>query len=264
MLRDEPLEQLGAHSDQRLAFHCPCTLQHAQKLGGAVESLLQRLGFHLTAVPDSHLCCGSAGTYSLTQPALARQLRDDKLQALESGQPDLIAPPISAARATSTAPAGPRYGTGSKCWKPPCPEPHAPGARHAAQSRTGSRRSPPHPRRRPRRGPAPPVGGEHRRGRRRRPSPGPGTPRRLRADQCYIATEKARTAALGRRETKAYEDMVNGGRSAFLSAPLLTSLEGGVPIRVGGQVVGAVGVSGVKAGEDAQVALAGAACLERD
>ncbi|MFJ3117664.1 heme-binding protein [Pseudomonas protegens] len=80
----------------------------------------------------------------------------------------------------------------------------------------------------------------------------------------YIATEKARTAALGRRETKAYEDMVNGGRSAFLSAPLLTSLEGGVPIRVGGQVVGAVGVSGVKAGEDAQVALAGAACLERD
>ncbi|WP_047285632.1 heme-binding protein [Pseudomonas protegens] len=78
----------------------------------------------------------------------------------------------------------------------------------------------------------------------------------------YIATEKARTAALGRRETKAYEDMVNGGRSAFLSAPLLTSLEGGVPIRVGGQVVGAVGVSGVKSDEDAQVALAGAACLE--
>ncbi|RBJ78232.1 glycolate oxidase iron-sulfur subunit [Pseudomonas sp. MWU12-2534b] len=90
VLRDEPLEQLGAHSDQRLAFHCPCTLQHAQKLGGAVESLLQRLGFHLIAVPDSHLCCGSAGTYSLTQPALARQLRDDKLRALESGQPDLI------------------------------------------------------------------------------------------------------------------------------------------------------------------------------
>ena len=80
----------------------------------------------------------------------------------------------------------------------------------------------------------------------------------------YIATEKASTAALGRRETKAYEDMVNGGRSAFLSAPLLTSLEGGVPIRVGGQVVGAVGVSGVKSGEDAQVALAGAACLEGD
>jgi len=90
VLHNEPVEQLGVHSEQRLAFHCPCTLQHAQKLGGAVESLLQRLGFNLTAVPDSHLCCGSAGTYSLTQPELARQLRDDKLRALESGRPDLI------------------------------------------------------------------------------------------------------------------------------------------------------------------------------
>ncbi|MCY1356533.1 heme-degrading [compost metagenome] len=77
----------------------------------------------------------------------------------------------------------------------------------------------------------------------------------------YIATEKARTAALGRRESKGYEDMVNGGRSAFLSAPLLTSLEGGVPVLVDGQVVGAVGVSGVKAEQDAQVARAGAQCL---
>ncbi|WP_223416143.1 MULTISPECIES: heme-binding protein [unclassified Pseudomonas] len=77
----------------------------------------------------------------------------------------------------------------------------------------------------------------------------------------YIATEKARTSALGRRESKGYEDMVNGGRFAFLSAPLLTSLEGGVPIIVDGQVVGAVGVSGVKAEQDAQVARAGAQCL---
>ncbi|WP_397459025.1 heme-binding protein [Pseudomonas asplenii] len=77
----------------------------------------------------------------------------------------------------------------------------------------------------------------------------------------YIALEKARTAALGRRESKAYEDMVNGGRSAFLSAPLLTSLEGGVPIRFEGQVIGAVGVSGVKAAQDAQVAAAGAGSL---
>jgi glc operon protein GlcG len=73
----------------------------------------------------------------------------------------------------------------------------------------------------------------------------------------YIATEKARTSALGRRESKGYEDMVNGGRSAFLSAPLLTALEGGVPILVEGQVIGAVGVSGVKAEQDAQVAKAG-------
>ena len=78
----------------------------------------------------------------------------------------------------------------------------------------------------------------------------------------YIATEKARTSALGRRESKGYEEMVNGGRSAFLSAPLLTSLEGGVPIIVDGQVIGAVGVSGVKAEQDAQVAKAGAQSLK--
>ncbi|MFG6206130.1 glycolate oxidase subunit GlcF [Pseudomonas retamae] len=90
VLGDEPLEQLGIESTQRLAFHCPCTLQHAQKLGGAVEALLGRLGFNLTTVPDSHLCCGSAGTYSLTQPELSRQLRDNKLNALESGNPEVI------------------------------------------------------------------------------------------------------------------------------------------------------------------------------
>ncbi|QHF39842.1 MULTISPECIES: heme-binding protein [unclassified Pseudomonas] len=78
----------------------------------------------------------------------------------------------------------------------------------------------------------------------------------------YIATEKARTSALGRRESKSYEDMVNAGRYAFLSAPLLTSLEGGVPIVFDGQVIGAVGVSGVKPEQDAQVAKAGAQSLK--
>ena len=91
VLRAELLELLGPHGDLRLAFHCPCTLQHAQKLGGAVEDVLRRLGFHLTEVPDAHLCCGSAGTYSITQPELSRQLRDNKLNALESGHPDVIA-----------------------------------------------------------------------------------------------------------------------------------------------------------------------------
>ncbi|SDS34683.1 glycolate oxidase subunit GlcF [Pseudomonas oryzae] len=90
VLRDEPLEPLGKGSGQRLAFHCPCTLQHAQKLGGAVEAILGRLGFDLASVPDSHLCCGSAGTYSLTQPELSRQLRDNRLDALESGKPAVI------------------------------------------------------------------------------------------------------------------------------------------------------------------------------
>jgi glc operon protein GlcG len=78
----------------------------------------------------------------------------------------------------------------------------------------------------------------------------------------YIAPEKARTSALGRRESKVYEDMINGGRTSFLSAPLLQGmLEGGVPILVDGQVVGAVGVSGVTSAQDAQIAKAGIAAL---
>ncbi len=77
----------------------------------------------------------------------------------------------------------------------------------------------------------------------------------------YIGQEKARAAALGRRETKRYEDMINQGRTAFLSAPLQGMLEGGVPIIVDGQVIGAVGVSGVQSSEDAQIAKAGIAVL---
>ncbi|MDH2245506.1 heme-binding protein [Pseudomonas sp. GD03855] len=77
----------------------------------------------------------------------------------------------------------------------------------------------------------------------------------------YIATEKARSSALGRRETKGYEDMVNNGRTAFLSAPVVCSLEGGVPVVVDGQVIGSVGVSGVTAAQDAQIAKAGVAAL---
>ena len=91
VLAREPLETLGVRTDKRLAFHCPCTLQHAQKLGGSVEAVLKRVGFSLTAVPDGHLCCGSAGTYSITQPELSRQLGDRKMDALDSGKPQLIA-----------------------------------------------------------------------------------------------------------------------------------------------------------------------------
>jgi len=76
-----------------------------------------------------------------------------------------------------------------------------------------------------------------------------------------IAPAKARTAALGRRESKGYEDMINQGRTAFLSVPLTAMLEGGVPIIVDGQCVGAVGVSGVKSNEDVQIARAGIAAL---
>ena len=78
----------------------------------------------------------------------------------------------------------------------------------------------------------------------------------------HIAPAKARTAALGRRESKLYEDTINNGRMSFLSAPTLEGmLEGGVPIIVDGHVIGAVGVSGVKSTEDAQIAKAGIAAL---
>jgi len=74
----------------RVAFHSPCTLQHGLKITNAVEPLLTRLGYELTHVPDEHLCCGSAGTYSLLQKELSRQLRTNKLTALESDQPEQI------------------------------------------------------------------------------------------------------------------------------------------------------------------------------
>jgi glc operon protein GlcG len=81
------------------------------------------------------------------------------------------------------------------------------------------------------------------------------------ASTAEMATGKARTAALGRRETKLYEDMIRNGRVAFLSAPMTAMLEGGVPIVVGTDIVGAVGVSGVKSEQDAAVARAGIAAL---
>jgi hypothetical protein len=78
----------------------------------------------------------------------------------------------------------------------------------------------------------------------------------------HIAPAKARTSALGLRESKIYEEMINGGRMSFLSAPVLEGmLEGGVPIMKDGQCLGAVGVSGVKSSEDAQVARAGISAI---
>jgi glc operon protein GlcG len=76
-----------------------------------------------------------------------------------------------------------------------------------------------------------------------------------------LAPEKARSSALGRRTSKSMEDMINGGRYSFLSAPVQGMLEGGEPIMVDGQCLGAVGVSGVKSSEDAQIARAGIAAL---
>jgi glycolate oxidase iron-sulfur subunit len=74
----------------RVVFHPPCTLQHGQQIRGVVEELLQRLGAEVLPFDERHLCCGSAGSYSLLQPALAGRLRDRKLRALEAPQPDAI------------------------------------------------------------------------------------------------------------------------------------------------------------------------------
>jgi len=79
-----------ATSRQRIAFHPPCTLQHGLKITGKVEALLAEMGYELTPVPDSHLCCGSAGTYSILQPELSRRLQANKIAALTSGHPVAI------------------------------------------------------------------------------------------------------------------------------------------------------------------------------
>ena len=76
---------------QKVAWHPPCTLQHGQRLTGIVERLLTKAGHELVPVKDAHLCCGSAGTYSVLQPELADRLRRDKLAQLTAGQPDVIA-----------------------------------------------------------------------------------------------------------------------------------------------------------------------------
>jgi glycolate oxidase iron-sulfur subunit len=73
-----------------LAFHAPCTLQHGQKLRGGIEAHMRTLGFDIRAGAESHLCCGSAGTYSVLQPALAEQLRDRKLADLAKLEPYAI------------------------------------------------------------------------------------------------------------------------------------------------------------------------------
>jgi len=74
-----------------IAFHSPCSLQHGLKIVGTVEAILRDAGFTLTPVPDSHLCCGSAGTYSILEPELSKRLLHAKVSALTSGQPAEIA-----------------------------------------------------------------------------------------------------------------------------------------------------------------------------
>ncbi len=81
----------SAVSQGKLAFHSPCSLQHGLKIKGVIEALLTVAGYELTPVADAHLCCGSAGTYSVLQPALSQKLRSNKLVALNAGSPRLVA-----------------------------------------------------------------------------------------------------------------------------------------------------------------------------
>lgn len=87
------IEQLDQHigKHRKIVFHPPCTLQHGLKLAGTVEKILSHVGFDLLPVNDSHLCCGSAGTYSLFQPEISNQLRANKLNALQQHTPEIIA-----------------------------------------------------------------------------------------------------------------------------------------------------------------------------
>ncbi len=91
VLAREDLNALQMDANKRIAFQSPCTLQHGQQLNGVVEGILARLGFQLTPVANPHLCCGSAGTYSLLQPDLSIRLLNGKLESLQAGQPDIIA-----------------------------------------------------------------------------------------------------------------------------------------------------------------------------
>jgi len=87
----EVVQPVAGAGRGRLAFQSPCSLQHGQQIRGKVESLLEQAGYELTPVPEAHLCCGSAGTYSILQPALSAQLRERKLAALQGGGPAAIA-----------------------------------------------------------------------------------------------------------------------------------------------------------------------------
>jgi len=88
--RELPRDYAPRAAPKRVAFHAPCTLRHGRRISGVIEQLLRRAGHDLCEVRDAHLCCGSAGTYSILQPAIAKRLRRDKLAALSAAQPQVI------------------------------------------------------------------------------------------------------------------------------------------------------------------------------
>jgi glycolate oxidase iron-sulfur subunit len=91
VLLAEDLSKLELQENpEKVAFHCPCTLQHAMQKNGLVEQVLAKAGVNLTKTKDKHLCCGSAGTYSIMQPEMSQRLLKNKLEALTIEQPDRI------------------------------------------------------------------------------------------------------------------------------------------------------------------------------
>ncbi len=88
LLKPEPIAGLPK---LKVAYHSACSMQHGQKITALPQALLRQVGFDVVAVPESHLCCGSAGTYNLLQPEVAMQLRDRKVANIESTVPDVIA-----------------------------------------------------------------------------------------------------------------------------------------------------------------------------
>jgi glycolate oxidase iron-sulfur subunit len=91
IIAGENCAAFAAKRSKRVAFQSPCTLQHGQRIRGSIEAILEEAGYTLVPVADAHLCCGSAGSYSILQPELAGRLRDNKLAALQKDTPDIIA-----------------------------------------------------------------------------------------------------------------------------------------------------------------------------
>lgn len=88
----EPLDKINmTPAQQKVSFHSPCSLQHGLKITGKIENILSIAGFKLNHVADSHLCCGSAGTYSILQPKISKQLLKNKVHHLANEKPDIIA-----------------------------------------------------------------------------------------------------------------------------------------------------------------------------
>lgn len=91
IVMNEDCSVLKRNVPRTVAWHAPCTLQHGQKITGQVEQILQKQGYMLVPVADSHLCCGSAGSYSIFQPEISEQLKSNKLQHLQNNAPEIIA-----------------------------------------------------------------------------------------------------------------------------------------------------------------------------